>query len=362
MSRIALSCAAAPRVSVVVLGTAALERSQACLSAVAAVAPDVPFETIVMLDGASAAQGADLADSLDGVRVEVSPVGLGLGASLNRAREHCRGEFLVMLHDDAIVRGGWLEALVAAAERDPGAGAVGSVSIGRDGRVRGAGSTLERDGSTHPRWVGDPPLLTELNTADAVDHSGAYSLLVRAATWDRVGGADERFVSVSYVDVDLCFAIRARGQRVLCEPRSVVVHEGGTSTTGEFARFAAHRNRASFLAKWGALVASHNPGLGAVQALRAEDLPRQERERDPVACERLQLQRAVALLSDQAEELGARARALESERVALRYEVAGLRARAETLAAIEAGGWWRLRSRLLPLLALYGRIRRERRR
>ena len=356
MSRIALACAAEPRASIVILGTAALERTRACLSAVAAVAPDVAFETIVMLEGASVEHGAQLAASLEGVCVEASPAGVGLGASLNRARERCRGEYLVMLHDDAIVRAGWLEALVSAADSDPGAGAIGSASVGRDGRVRAAGSTLERDGTTHPRWLGDRPLLTELQRVDAVDYSGTYSLLVRAATWDRVGGADERFLPLCYVDVDLCLAIRARGERVVVEPRSVVVHEGGTSATPELATFAALRNRAALLEKWGELVTAHNPGLGAVYDLPPDALPRQERERDPA----LALQRSVALLRDHAAELAARVRALESESVALRYEVAALRPRAETLAAIEAGGWWRLRGRLLPLLAPYRRLRRDR--
>lgn len=38
-------------------------------------------------------------------------------------------------------------------------------------------------------------------------------------------------------------------------------------------------------------------------------------------------------------------------------ELESLRARAETLAAIEAGGWWRLRGRLLPVLRLARSLR-----
>ena len=44
------------------------------------------------------------------------------------------------------------------------------------------------------------------------------------------------------------------------------------------------------------------------------------------------------------EALAARQRAAEAE-------LRSLRVLAAKLAAIEAGGWWRLRSRLLPLLA-----------
>lgn len=42
----------------------------------------------------------------------------------------------------------------------------------------------------------------------------------------------------------------------------------------------------------------------------------------------------------------------------LEAEIGWLRQRAETLARVEAGGWWRLRGRLAPLLAPASRLRR----
>ena len=49
----------------------------------------------------------------------------------------------------------------------------------------------------------------------------------------------------------------------------------------------------------------------------------------------------------------------EREALAAESERAWLRERADTLAAIQAGGWWRLRGRLLPLIRLAGRLRRQ---
>jgi hypothetical protein len=40
-------------------------------------------------------------------------------------------------------------------------------------------------------------------------------------------------------------------------------------------------------------------------------------------------------------------------------EVAWLRQRAETLACVEAGGWWRLRGRLLPVIRVGSRLLRR---
>jgi len=52
-------------------------------------------------------------------------------------------------------------------------------------------------------------------------------------------------------------------------------------------------------------------------------------------------------------------RADEYERWArtLETEAAGLRQRSQQLADLQQGGWWKLRSRLLPLLELYWRLR-----
>lgn len=83
-----------------------------------------------------------------------------------------------------------------------------------------------------------------------VDYAGSSSLLVRAATWDAIGGMDERFYPAYYVDVDLAMSIRRLGQVVLYEPRSRTRHHKGASSSPRFRTFVAARNRELFRAKW----------------------------------------------------------------------------------------------------------------
>ncbi len=76
---------------------------------------------------------------------------------------------------------------------------------------------------------------------------------MRTDFWREVGGYDERFEPMYYEDTDLCFEARARGLRVLYEPRSRVVHvEGGTAGTDESQGHKRHQqtNRAKFREKW----------------------------------------------------------------------------------------------------------------
>jgi GT2 family glycosyltransferase len=305
-----------------------------CLERLATVGAGAPaFETIVFLDGAGDEEASRLRERVRGARVEASNVELGLAGALNRARASARGEFLVSLHDDAEIEPGWLEALVAAADDDPQAGAVGSLILRMDRRIQAAGRELLPSGVTRPAWGRS---VRDLDHVHVVDQCGTASLLVRATTWDELGGADERFYPVYYVDVDLCVAILARGQRVLLAPRSVIRHHQGASTYRTFARFVHGRNREMFRAKWGKVVATHVPASGVVAPPPAGELPPQQREPDPGRQERVQLERALAVTRAYAETLQARL----AWREAVRDRLRGVDARIDGLTR---GRWKQLR-------------------
>src|SRR5207248_3832525 len=163
-------------------------------------------------------------------------------------------------------------------------------------------------------------------------------LLIRASIWDEVGGADERFYPLYYVDADLCVAILARGHRVLLEPRSVVRHRQGASTDRAFARFVFRRNREMFLAKWGELIRTHVPGSGTIALPPGSDPPPQERESEPDRQERAQLERALMTTRAYAASLRAQ---LERREAAL----ARLRRIEARIDGLTGGRWQRLRQR-----------------
>jgi glycosyltransferase involved in cell wall biosynthesis len=65
----------------------------------------------------------------------------------------------------------------------------------------------------------------------------------------------------------------------------------------------------------------------------------------------------IAAAEEHAAKLIQRADELEHRALTLETEVAELRPRAQQLAELQQGGWWRLRTALLPLLGLYWRLR-----
>ena len=65
-----------------------------------------------------------------------------------------------------------------------------------------------------------------------VDYGSGACLLIRTSLFRELGGLDERFSPAYYEDVDLCFAAREAGMRVVFEPRARVLHvEGATAGT-----------------------------------------------------------------------------------------------------------------------------------
>jgi GT2 family glycosyltransferase len=205
---------------------------------------------------------ARLRGEATGIQVVSSPVNLGLAGAGNRGRALARGDLLILLHDDAEIEPGWMEALVETADTDPKAGAIGGKVLYPDGRLQHAGLILWQNAMVSMPWVGERPPPTAFDRLRAVDFCGSSSLLVRAALWDLIGGLDEQFYPVYYVDVDLAMAIRQLGFVVLYQPNSRIRHHQHASTNPGFGTFLRHRNRLLLLKKWGASLEKHEPWVG----------------------------------------------------------------------------------------------------
>jgi GT2 family glycosyltransferase len=391
-----LPASATPRVSVVIVTERQPQLLARCLQALARCGPPVPFETIVVLNAALPEVRALVRERVSGVTVVESSVPLGLAGGSNRGREAASGELLVLLHDDAEPQPGWLEGLVSAADAHPEAGAVGSRILHPSGSPQSMGSILWADATVWTLGRGAEALVPESETTTAVDYCGSSSLLVRAATWDAVGGADERFYPAFYVDVDLCLGVWKLGQAVLCAPASRSRHHLSASTDRRFRELLLCRNRELLREKWReALAALEPPAPGSIDGLgRAVELAQARWKRarenpprpavptprppfDAAAQERRLLEIGLSLQRARAEDLSeALDRALAERDLALaaaeterlraeaqerltQLELTMLRERAAVLDTIERGRWWRLYRRLLPLLRFFGRLSRR---
>jgi len=254
---------AEPVVSLILPVHSQPELTAALVRAIATTAT-VPYELIVVDDTATPAM-KQVVTRIKGAMVTVNPRNLGYTASLNRGAALARGDFLVLLNDDTLPDPGWLEAMLECARSSDDVGVVVPMYIDTERRLKEAGSIVWNDGSTENFGRGDEyPERSRYRYRREVDYGSGACLLVRASLFREIGGLDERFSPAYYEDVDLCFAAREAGARVVYEPRAQIVHAEG-ATAGTDVSAGAKRfqvlNRPRFVEKWAhRLSEQHAPG------------------------------------------------------------------------------------------------------
>ena len=243
--------AAQPLVSIVIPFYGHADVTLRCLRSFSDLPDTTPFE-LILVDDASPDNASALVDSVQGVRLIVCRRTWDTSALATPARETARGKHLLLLNNDTEVRAGFLDALVRLLD-DKSVGVVGSKLVYPDGRLQEAGGIIFRDGTGWNYGRGESSSRFEYSFVREVDYCSGASLLVRGELWQSLGGFDERYSPAYYEDVDLCFAAREAGYRVLYQPASVVVHhEGvshGTDTAVGTKRFQ-EVNRHKFVDKW----------------------------------------------------------------------------------------------------------------
>jgi GT2 family glycosyltransferase len=196
-----------------------------CLEALRREGMETVLEIIVVDQGETAVEiPAGLADHI------LRPGrNLGFAAGTNLGIAEASGEGIATVNDDALVEPGWLGALVAALEADPGVAAVQGVNLRMDqpGLVDGCGIAWNRWWQAvqidHGRPA--PPVTAEPREIFGVSATAA---LYRRSALE--GEAFDPRLGSYYEDVDLAVRLRAAGWRALLVPAARTRHGG--SVTG----------------------------------------------------------------------------------------------------------------------------------
>ena len=232
--------------------------TQACLASVQEHRGSHAIEVIVVDDG-SADATADFVPRMKGIVYLRNETNAGFVGSCNRGAAKARGEYLLFLNNDTIVKSGWLDALLETFQLEPRAGLVGSKLLFPDGRLQEAGGIIWRDGSGWNYGKFDDPRKPEYNYLRDVDYCSAACAMVPKSLFESIGGFDARYAPAYYEDTDLSFKIRQNGYKVLYQPLSEVIHyEGATGGTDTSTGAKRHQeiNREKFVQSWANVLAS----------------------------------------------------------------------------------------------------------
>ena len=175
---------------------------------------------------------------------------VGFPRGNNIALARARGDALLLLNPDTVIRGDALPVLVAYLAAHPDVGAVGPQLLNPDGSVQSSRRRFPTlaTGFLESTWLEGlaPGVLRRYYALDLPDDATAdvdwltgACILVPRAVYERVGGLDEGYYMYSE-ELDWCRRIRAAGWRVVYLPAARVAHHVGKSS--EQAVTARHIN------------------------------------------------------------------------------------------------------------------------
>ncbi|OOG55555.1 glycosyltransferase [Rhodanobacter sp. C03] len=265
-----VACSEAPRVSVVIPVHGKLPYTLACLRSIAHHGAEAAFE-IIVVDDLSPDESATTLTQITGLRLLSNTENLGFIGSCNAGAAIARGAFVLFLNNDTQVTPGWLDRLLDCFAEESGCGIAGSRLAYPDGRLQEAGGIVYADGEawTYGRFEkrNDPRFLYRRD----VDYVSGAALMIDTALFRAIGGFDTRYAPAYCEDMDLAFAVRAAGRRVIYQPASLVVHcEGISSGLDPFGGVKQYQliNRAKFTEKWhDALLRQAKPRTPVEQAI-----------------------------------------------------------------------------------------------
>lgn len=217
-----------------------------------------PWELVVIDNGSTDGTATYLAGVQDvaamPVAVVTNPGNRGFPAACNQGLDVARGDYLILLNNDAVVTDGWLDQLIALAESDPAIGMVGPMSndAAPPQRVEGVPyRDLEEMHRFAAAWRAE-----QLGRWFTTEKLSGFCLLIKRRVLEVVGGLDERFGIGLFEDDDLGLRARQAGYQLAVAYDLFVHHHGGRTFAGAGIDAGAlfEENARRFAAKWGTAV------------------------------------------------------------------------------------------------------------
>lgn len=205
-----------------------------------------PYE-IILVDNASSDGSIEITRRFPAVRLVALDQNTGFARGNNLAIETAskEAEWIALINPDAFAEPYWLEALLLAAESNPGFDVFASklVNAADPTMLDGAGDAYHISGLVWRMGHGYPVPISAESEHEVFSPCAAAALYRRSALCE-IGGFDEDYFC--YVeDVDLGFRLRLAGHRCLYVPQSVAHHVGSGTTGGlhsNFSIYYGHRN------------------------------------------------------------------------------------------------------------------------
>ncbi|BBP58657.1 hypothetical protein PHLH4_22470 [Pseudomonas sp. St316] len=225
------------------------------------------YQLIVVDNGSQDGTGdylERLRQEVPAAKVILNPDNRGFAAANNQGLREADGDILLLLNNDTVVPGGWLDPLVRHL-RDPSIGLVGPVTnaVGNEAKIEVSYTDIPQMQDFADRY-------TEARKGQSFDISmlAMFCVAFRRDILEAVGYLDEAFGIGMFEDDDYSRRVQAAGYRTVCAEDAFIHHYGQASfrkliASGEY-QALWDKNQAYFESKWGAWQAHvhrDKPGL-----------------------------------------------------------------------------------------------------
>jgi GT2 family glycosyltransferase len=232
-----------------------------CLRSLYAELGDMPAEVFVVDNASSDGSAAAIREEFANVTLIENTVNAGFGAANNQAMRLARGELLLLVNSDAMLRPGALAAMIQEVRADDRCAVVGPRLLNADGSLQpscykfpGPGRSICENTLLTAAFPNHPILgdyrAWKHDTRRQVEFVIGACLLVRRCAADQVGLFDEAFFLYAE-ETDWLFRFHRAGWKTCFTPAAQVFHLCGASGRQQprkvFTEF--HRGQERFVRK-----------------------------------------------------------------------------------------------------------------
>lgn len=243
----------APRVSIIIPFYNEIRLTLECLYSILESGISCTFEVIVADDCSPDPDSAKI-KKIPGIELIRQPRNVNFLRNCNAAFRKARGDYVLLLNNDAQLGPGAVDKLVAVLDSDPAIGAAGPKILYPNGRLQEAGCAVDRSGDTVMVGVAEDPLDPAYNYSRDVHHISGAALMLRRSL-ARAELFDEQFAPAYCEDLDLCLDIRSKGYRIRYVADAEVVHHLSITMADHGKKIRnIRKNQERIVSKWGSVL------------------------------------------------------------------------------------------------------------
>ena len=238
-----------PRLSFIIPVFNGAHHTLECLLSILRVA-DASYEVIIV-DDACTDDTSALLERFENVKLHRNRQNLGFIRSVNAGAKLAKGQYLVLINNDARLVQGSLNKALDRFEAEENCGLMGARVRHISGGLQEAGCMIYQNGTTNGYLRYQPEDdLRGLFQRD-VDHCSGVFAITSRQHFETLGGLDEVFAPAYFEETDFCMRLREKGLRCIYNPRFLVDHfEFGSSANAKVARKMIEDRRGLFLKRW----------------------------------------------------------------------------------------------------------------